>query len=372
MFRNYQPETLISTGGTINFSVESLTDVLLLKITGGAITLSANQIINFTGTPSDGQEVEVQWNAGTTLDGNDFQINGVKLSALQALYKGRLLFRYIGSAWIASYVGDFFSTGGVSGGVLSAGTVALTKLASATAAYLIVYSSAGVPTAVALSGDATISDAGVITVGTKAITAVKIDDKAVGIGQMDDLARGSVYVGSATNRPSALDIKGANKIIVGDGNDPVSVDVAGDLVMTSPGIFRLASTVGAIFRADLTISAAALATANTTPLDVILAQGTGRTINVIDALVNQTFVAAAYTTNLKLELYTDTATVAQKELTCLDFTTSRITKMKAVEVASAAQTQLIPNKGLKVRVASGDPAAGDGTITITVYYTILT
>lgn len=49
--------------------------------------------------------------------------------------------------------------------------IALSKLATSTAGHIIVHNSSGVPTAVAMSGDATISDAGVVTVTASGLSS---------------------------------------------------------------------------------------------------------------------------------------------------------------------------------------------------------
>ncbi len=369
---------ITAAGGTVTLDVAfPLADEYILVPDAGTTTLVADFAITISAAPNQGVTFKVYFKPVVALNGHVFSIMGAVLTQIQLNLGGCYEFMFIDNAgsFVAFYTpADLTISNSLKGNCLVDGTVPLEKLVALASGKMILGSAGNVPTAVTPSGDATISNAGVITLGAKKVLTGNINDKAVQILQMDDLARGRLYVGDASNRPSAFDARTANNLLCGNaaGTDPVMAPVSGDLIMTAPGVFRLASTVGAIFRADLVIASAALLTANATPLDILVAQGVGRTINVIDAIVNQTFVTTAYTTNLKLEVYTDTATVAQKELTCLDFTTSRITKMKAVEIAAAANTQLIPNKGLKLRVASGDPAVGDGTIVLTVYFTILT
>ena len=72
-------------------------------------------------------------------------------------------------------------TGTVTNAML-AGSIALTKLANLTSGQLIVGNTSNVPTAVALSGDATLSNTGALTIANDAVTAAKLADTAVTAG----------------------------------------------------------------------------------------------------------------------------------------------------------------------------------------------
>ena len=72
-------------------------------------------------------------------------------------------------------------TGTVTNAML-AGSIALTKLANLTSAQLIVGNGSNVPTAVALSGDATLSNTGALTIADDAVTAAKLADTSVTAG----------------------------------------------------------------------------------------------------------------------------------------------------------------------------------------------
>lgn len=69
-------------------------------------------------------------------------------------------------------------TGSVTNAML-AGSIALTKLANLTSGQLIVGNTSNVPTAVAMSGDATLSNTGALTIANDAITADKLADTSV-------------------------------------------------------------------------------------------------------------------------------------------------------------------------------------------------
>ena len=77
-----------------------------------------------------------------------------------------------------------------------------------------------------VSGDATLAATGALTLAAKAVTTAK----------MADLAQGSILVGGASDRPTALDAKTTTQILVGDGTDLKSVAVSGDATMTNAGV----------------------------------------------------------------------------------------------------------------------------------------
>jgi hypothetical protein len=86
---------------------------------------------------------------------------------------------------------------------------------------------------VAVSGDATLASTGALTIANEAVTAAK----------MADLAQGSLLVGAASDRPTALDAKTSGQILVGDGTDLKSVAVSGDATLASTGALTLATVV---------------------------------------------------------------------------------------------------------------------------------
>ena len=72
-----------------------------------------------------------------------------------------------------------------------------------------------------------------------------IADGAVTVGKMADLARGSVYLGGAGDRPVPTSLKASGKIPIGDGVTLNPVEVAGDVSLTSAGLARIrASAAG--------------------------------------------------------------------------------------------------------------------------------
>ena len=123
--------------------------------------------------------------------------------------------------------------------------------------------------------------------------------------------------------------------------------------------------------ASLTIASADVLTLNTTPIEIVAAQGVGKYIEVISASVNIDFNSVAYATNTTLQLINSGSTVEQFASPTLDASIAQIANFSAA-TPSAAQVQLTANTALNVSVKSGDPTAGDSDITVYVLYRVVT
>jgi len=84
-------------------------------------------------------------------------------------------------------------------------------------------------TAAALSGDATMTNAGAVTIANDAVNAAKladdavdtaaVADNAVTLAKMAGLVRGKIIYGDASGDPAALTVGGANEVLTSDGTD---------------------------------------------------------------------------------------------------------------------------------------------------------
>lgn len=131
---------------------------------------------------------------------------------------------------------------------------------------------------------------------------------------------------------------------------------------------------GNVQAASLSIPTASVLTLNATPLDIVAAPGAGYAIEVISATYGATYNSVAYATNTQLQLITSGATIAQFLLgSALTFTASG--KWKLYQYSSAfgpTSTQVIENAALQVKVATGNPTAGNSDIKVYVLYRIIT
>lgn len=130
---------------------------------------------------------------------------------------------------------------------------------------------------------------------------------------------------------------------------------------------------GDIQAASLSIPTASVLTLFATPLDIVAAPAAGYAIQVISASCSITYNSVAYATNTRLQLITDTATVGQFQgaSTILAATTTRISGINDAINPTAAQTQIIGAKSLKVQVQTGNPTAGDSNIKVYVLYRLI-
>ena len=68
-----------------------------------------------------------------------------------------------------------------------------------------------------------------------------IADDAVTNDKLNNIARGSVKVGGASNAPTDLNAKTSGSILVGDGTDVLSVAVSGDATLAANGAVTIAN-----------------------------------------------------------------------------------------------------------------------------------
>jgi hypothetical protein len=132
-------------------------------------------------------------------------------------------------------------------------------------------------------------------------------------------------------------------------------------------------TAPVIYSATLTINSAAILTSNATPIQLIASAGAGKAIVVLGSTtIKSIFGSIAYATNTNVDIYTDTATEAQLFFqTLLNNTLTRTTMGNIINAPAAANTQIIADKGIYFRTQTGNPTAGDGSITINIQYIII-
>jgi len=87
-----------------------------------------------------------------------------------------------------------------------------------------------------------------------AIDTGDIADGSITLAKMDDLARGSIIVGGASDVPTALDAKTTTQILVGDGTDLKSVAVSGDATLANNGALTIAAKAVTLAKAKVFFS----------------------------------------------------------------------------------------------------------------------
>jgi hypothetical protein len=209
------------TSGTISIPVDQTSagsyPVVADNIITGVVTLVGPLAISPSGTPTNGQNVNVIWNASVTLAGTNITIFGETVPDELAATNFVAECVYDGAAWVVNILPDFAGVGIVDSDRLAASSVTTAKiednavtlakmaglakgkiiygdasgnpadieLGSADGRMLLGDTAAGVA-AVDMSGDATISKAGALTIANDAISTVKIADDAVTAAKLDD------------------------------------------------------------------------------------------------------------------------------------------------------------------------------------------
>jgi len=180
-----------SLGGTFTFELSTSADGFYIKPDTSPAVLAANLTFNFSGTPSDSQQIDAYF-YGIDLNGNTFTINGEVISEANALNGALYSFLFIDGAWGLSVTQNLALPNVLDGSVLIDGTVPFDKLSALTSGQIIVGNGSNVPTAVAVTGDVTISNAGVVSIANDKITNAMVKSNAA-------IARSKMASGTAAH-----------------------------------------------------------------------------------------------------------------------------------------------------------------------------
>ena len=183
----------VTTGGNITIESGTFTlgsgipaDQHTLYRFSGTSTLSSDLDIVINGTPKKNIILTVLWEANVTLGGNDITLFGDTLpSGLEAVnwyaicaYDGSAWNNYIIPSWLSdSIIGsDHIKADSVITSKISDANVTLAKVENLTSTYIVVGNASNRPTAVAMSGDVTISNSGVTSIGALKVLNAMIND----------------------------------------------------------------------------------------------------------------------------------------------------------------------------------------------------
>jgi hypothetical protein len=155
------------------------------------------------------------------------------------------LYFYSGSAW--EEVGAQIEAGEVTDTEVSAtAAIAISKLASGTAAQVILANATGVPTYTTLSGDVTVSNTGVTAIGASKVTSNMIVDATI--------VNGDISASAAIALSKLATSTAGNIIVYNSSGVPTAVAETGDVLISDAGVASIAS--GVIVDADINASAA--------------------------------------------------------------------------------------------------------------------
>ena len=239
--------TIDTSGQTITFdpATELYPDTIILA-PDGSTTLLNDVNVSFANDPPAGTIIRIGWKEGFTLNSNKVELFGVQISQDALNHQGFQVFEYIDNAGnYISYTGFtlFDFNGGLTGALLTAGTVSLAKLVSGTSAQVIVVNGSGVPAYVAMSGDIAITNAGVTSIAAGAIVNADVNASAA-------IARAKLGTGTA------------NYVLINDGSGNFSEEAQlaksrggfGQSVAASNGFAKFASGTVDISATSFTLS----------------------------------------------------------------------------------------------------------------------
>ena len=207
------------------------------------MTINDNIIVlnnNATGAPSESAGIEVERGSSTNVVLRwDESSDKWQITNDGSTYEDIATTTYAAPINNASFTGTFSApTGTITSTMLADGTIvdadinasaaiALSKLATSTAGNIIVYNSSGVPTAVAETGDVTISDTGVTSIASGVIVNADVSaTAAIDLGKLADVST------NAQTASYTLVLADKNKVVemgVGSANNltvPLNSSVA--------------------------------------------------------------------------------------------------------------------------------------------------
>jgi hypothetical protein len=185
--------------------------------------------------------------ATTTARATAYSAAGVTLAEGMFSYidSTNKLYYYSGSAW--EEVGAQIEAGEVTDTEVSAtAAIAISKLASGTAAQVILANATGVPTYTTLSGDVTVSNTGVTAIGASKVTSSMIVDGTI--------VNGDISASAAIALSKLATSTAGNIIVYNSSGVPTAVAETGDVLVSDAGVTSIAA--GVIVDADINASAA--------------------------------------------------------------------------------------------------------------------
>jgi len=251
-------ELMISDGGTLKkVGLDSLRDHYFGQVSGdatiadgGALTIGANAVQ--TGMVHDDVATELAGDGlsassgvlAVGVDDSSIETNSDALRvkalgitnamlAADAVDGAKLADDAVDSEHIAANALDseHYASGSIQTTALADNQVTLAKMAGLASAKFILGDSNGDPAAVTMSGDATMDNAGALTIAADSVEN----------SMLANITRGSVKVGGAADAPTDLDAKTSGQILVGDGTDIASVAVSGDVTLAANGAVTIAA-----------------------------------------------------------------------------------------------------------------------------------
>lgn len=211
--------------GTVNVHVDKAPSATLSSATtariAGTVTLSGNFNVSPSGTPVKNTSVKILWEASVTLSGNSVVIFGETVPNELAARNFVAECVYDGAAWVVNILPDFAGVGIIGEDRLAAKSVTLAKMASGTTGSILAYNLLGnieevdMATdgklligvtggkgynAAVLSGDATLSTVGVLSLASGSVDTAELVNASVTTDKIEDAAVTAAKLDSNSNK----------------------------------------------------------------------------------------------------------------------------------------------------------------------------
>lgn len=399
---SYQNINIPDAGATVQLVSASDVELYIIKLTQTG-TMSGNTSITSDGLDAGITVYNIEFPGGMTLGAQTCTIFGTALTAAQALNRCKIVARWDGSAFQTQVYTDWsedntvllahMNDDSVDTDVIVDEAVTTDKMVDLSRGSVWVGNASSRPTAVdfkgsgkipvgdgsdltsvLMSGDGTLSAAGALTIANNAITNVKILDGTIALAKLVNLARGSIIRGGSTNVPEAYSVSGvgAGAIVSTDGTDVLAQLASGDITFDGSLVGTIQAGLNTYITSVL-IPTASVLTGNSVPVSIVGAPGANKVIVPISAIEILSYNSTPYATNGVTNLRHETATDACMTLgtSFLFGTTTKTAVMSNNPINSVTDTQCLANKALLWEVGTGDPTAGDSSVTVAVMYRIV-
>lgn len=266
--------TVTNAGANIILDGTNYADGTTIEVYApSGVVLAGNWHLEVTPAPINGTTINFNVTLNSDLDLNGHTLDISSFNFLQSWITAYGIFvghQFFDAAFIGGvYFYSDFLFGGISNGAhLLAGSVPLTALANLTSAQIIVGNGSNIPTAVAVTGDVTITNAGVTAIGAGKVTNAMIVAAA----------------GISVNKLAALT---ASKL--------VATDASGFLTSTTTGLL-----VNADVNASAAIALSKLATLTASKPVVTTTGGVLSTANQISAAFGGTAIDTSASTGVPI------------------------------------------------------------------------
>ncbi len=202
----------VLTNGTESIVVSgAFPMVSIFRLVGATdpVVLLGNYQISPSGTPRLNQQVIFYNESNITLGAYSVGVFGVTMPSSLATKNWVASFIWDGSAWQGGYTTYLNEDGWVETSDIADEAVTLAKVEDLTSAYLIVGNSSNRPTAVAMSGVIALTNTGVTSIVAGSIVNADVNaSAAIAFSKLASLTSAYILVGSAGNVPTAVAVTG--------------------------------------------------------------------------------------------------------------------------------------------------------------------